>query len=230
MSSISKQSSKPSSWKGLLATLAVLATAGVYCELESGPDGVAEEARPSASIAVEETRDSRSERAAADLAEPRSALEPRRVDLASPSDPTQTEASSSRARREEARAASEKPDGDSSEDPSDDPREDPVAQATKAFAARLEAEPFDAKWAPVAEGLLAEHFPAEGGRTLTAAKCRSSVCRIELAFESEAARDDELGSLTLPWDSVGVFQLDEADSLTLVIYATREPEDLSPRG
>jgi hypothetical protein len=217
--------SNQSSWKGLLATLAVLATAGVYCELESGADGVAEDARPAAATSAA-TRDRTGERTGAD-ALPRAAAESRSVDVARPDEAESTSAPSPRARRAEPRSiSSEGPNGD----PTEAPREDPVARVTRTFAARLEGEPFDAKWAPLAEGLIAEHFPAEDGRTLREAKCRSSVCRIELGFESESARDEELGSLTLPWDSVGVFQLGETDSLTLVIYATREPEDLSPQG
>jgi hypothetical protein len=212
--------SKHSSWKGLLATLAVLATAGVYCELESSPVGDAEEASAPATVAsVAGRRDPKPERAEVAVSVRSPATSPRPTDLEPALGPAPANELPSRARREEP-----------SKEAAEEPREDPVAQVTKAFSARLEAEPFDAKWAPVAEGLIAEHFPAGDGRTLKEARCRSSVCRIELAFESETARDDELGSLTLPWDSVGVFQLDEQDSLTLVIYATREPEDTLPRG
>jgi hypothetical protein len=214
--------SKHSSWKGLLATLAVLATAGVYCELESSPAGVAGEANAPKPVSVASgpsLRDPKPERADVGVSARSPATSPRLADLEPSREPAPARASSPRGRREEPQTEA-----------ADEPREDPVAQATKAFAGRLEAEPFDAKWAPVAEGLIAEHFPAGDGRTLKEARCRSSVCRIELAFESEAARDDEIGSLTLPWDSVGVFQLDDQDSLTLVIYATREPEDMLPRG
>ena len=71
-----------------------------------------------------------------------------------------------------------------------------------------------------------EELMERAGAALAEARCRSSVCRIELAFESEAARDDGVGALSLPWDSVAVFQVDERDPRNLVIYATRQPEDM----
>lgn len=222
--------SNQSSWKGLLATLAVLATAGVYGEIASVNDD-ASEARPQAVASADVmTRDAQREWSAGDgsTTDPRGSSRKEPLRIADPSldssldEPARVE-TPARARR-----ANRSPNTD--ESLKDEPKEDPVAKATQTFAARLEAEPYDAKWAPVAEELISEHFPASDGRRLTEAKCRSSVCRIELAYESEAARDDELGSLTLPWDSVGVFQLDEQDALKLVIYSTRAPEDLRPRG
>jgi len=111
------------------------------------------------------------------------------------------------------------------------PADDPVATAANQLAARLESEPLDARWSSDAEAQLVEHFAAiSGGRAVAEARCRSSVCRIELAFESEAARDEGMGSLSLPWDSVAVFQVDERDPRNLVLYATRQPEDILRRG
>jgi hypothetical protein len=217
--------SKDSLAKVIFAALGIAAAAGVYGELASMPGTTGapavEVARRTAATAGTAERPSplrRSEPSAytAPATDPVEPATPR-VEVSAPS--VRRPASGKRAARpvEEASDAA--------------PAEDPVATAASAFAARLEGEPFDARWSKEAESRLADHFAAlSGDRALPEVRCRTTVCRVELAFESEAARDDGLGSLSLPWDSVAVYQVDESDPRNVILYATRQPEDVLPRG
>jgi len=199
----------------LVAVLAVVAAAGVYGELESSSDvvdqPVARAASGTAGVVAGPGGPAKSEGRGPLPASPSAVALPA-VDAPAP-------AVRSTTARRRARSAGE---GDVNV-----PAEDPVATAANQLAARLESEPLDAGWSSDAEARLVEHFAAiSGGAALAEARCRSSVCRIELAFETEAARDDGVGALSLPWDSVAVFQVDERDPRNLVIYATRQPEDM----
>jgi hypothetical protein len=208
--------------KAVLAALAVVAAAGVYCELESSPDALESESAET-STAVPAAPEARTERSAtapgSPLARPSTISDGPAIGAAELAPPSMRNDSIARRSRRNA------------DEPLDEaPAEDPVATAAGMLAARLESEPFDPKWSRDAEGRLLEHFAGLAGEALAEARCRSSVCRVELAFESEAARDDGLASLTLPWDSVGVYQMDEADPRNLILYTTRQPEDVLPRG
>jgi len=208
--------SKQNLWVALFAILAVVAAAGVYGELESssdvGDDPVARAASGTAAVVAGPGGPAESE-GVVPLPVSTSAVALPAMDAPAP-------AVRSTTARRRTRSAGE---GDVDVVPG----EDPVATAANQLAARLESEPLDARWSSDAEARLVEHFAAiSGGTALAEARCRSSVCRIELAFESEAARDDGVGSLSLPWDSVAVFQVDERDARNLVIYATRQPEDM----
>lgn len=214
--------SKHGSVQSALAIIAIVAAVGAYCELESALDPLerASAVRPSAAASAAAPRDARSEAAPGlPIASSRGAADERAIaapDLVPPL-----------ARSD---AAARKPRRDADERVDEKPAEDPVTTAAGMLAARLESEPFDPKWSRDAESRLLEHFAALAGGAVAEARCRSSVCRLELAFESEAARDDGLAALTLPWDSVGVYQMDEADPRNLILYATRQPEDVLPRG
>lgn len=212
--------------KALLAALGVAAAIGVYAELSSlpGNDEFAAE-RPERG-----TNPGLVERAVTSAPEP---VAPP-FDLAGAASPGSNRGAGADSGLPAPAATSAERAARPPASPGDEvapPSDDPVARAATVLATRLASEPLDTEWAPVAEGLLADHFASsEGSAASIEARCRSSVCRIELAFENEAMRDEGLGSLTLPWDTTGVFHLDERDPLRLVIYATREPEDQAPRG
>jgi hypothetical protein len=220
--------SKESLGKTLLALLAVVAAVGVYGELASTRDVANEPAAQAAASATvaDLAAPAYPTAAAPEASHARAATAVRQpaIDAAERAAPRpRREARSKRTGGVAGEVVEEKVDAA--------PAEDPVAITAGAFAARLAAEPFDARWSSDAESRLVEHFTAvAGGRAQIAARCRSTVCRIDLAFESEAARDDGLGSLSLPWDSVAVFQVDERDPRNLIIHATRRPEDLIAQG
>jgi len=100
-----------------------------------------------------------------------------------------------------------------------------------AFLGRLEGqlaeEAADPAWSTWAEDAInggSAHHDLPGATSITTT-CRTTLCRIEVAFADGANRAQSLESLPslIPWDVQGFFHLDPATN-TVVLYATREGE------
>jgi hypothetical protein len=86
----------------------------------------------------------------------------------------------------------------------------------------------DPAWSLDAERSIHGAFQkvAIAGARLEATACTSKLCRIDVRFDSEAARDDGTTSVTklARWRTSGYVRHDPADPLRLVVYASRTPE------
>lgn len=90
----------------------------------------------------------------------------------------------------------------------------------------------DKEWAKPAMIALGDAFETEAaeGIDLLEADCRSSMCRIRLAFDPSIA-EESFGRLQsiVPWSSEGFFHIDDVDSGEAVLYLSREDHQLPRR-
>ena len=98
------------------------------------------------------------------------------------------------------------------------------------LAGRMKGEATDPHWAAGAQTEInaraAEMIPE--GAALLAAHCRTSLCRLEVGFETLDARDQAFDVLPLlvPWDSDGFVHADTDDPSKVIVYAAREGRTL----
>jgi hypothetical protein len=117
--------------------------------------------------------------------------------------------------------------------------DDPQAMAEKAQAFReaearllqeaFEREPRDRDWAPAAIEQIRKVYSAEDLAGVTVEPdCRSTLCRLDLRFQSagDASRLAQQLSLRVPWPSVGYVQGD-TETLRGVYYLTRQGHELA---
>ena len=87
----------------------------------------------------------------------------------------------------------------------------------------------DKEWAKPAMISLGEAFETEAaeGIDLLEADCRSSMCRIRLAFDPSRA-EESFGRLQtiVPWSGEAFLQIDDMDSGEAVLYLAREDHQL----
>ena len=100
--------------------------------------------------------------------------------------------------------------------------------ARRALEERLDAESFDARGSAWAAAEIEHELELrEFDRThLQASECSTTLCRLEFAFEDEAARDRAIGELPflLPTQGGGDWFVDPAAPLEIVFFANRDDD------
>jgi hypothetical protein len=95
--------------------------------------------------------------------------------------------------------------------------------------AQMASEAVDREWAKAAESgiVSAMAMNAIPGVTVNAVECRSSLCRLAVRLEDQAATGESVQSvqsvvLAIPWDGQRYGYTSAADPKTLVVFASRE--------
>jgi hypothetical protein len=92
-----------------------------------------------------------------------------------------------------------------------------------------EAQAVHVVWSAHAEASIAEHFARIQipGAMLLDTECRTTVCRLEVAFMGDESHDDVLQLLphVIPWSAEGLLHVD-AQTQTVIFYVAREGESL----
>jgi uncharacterized protein YukE len=96
------------------------------------------------------------------------------------------------------------------------------------YVNQFESEAVDPSWAQWAIAEIGNSIETHNlaGSTLVSTDCRSTLCRIEVSFDDQVARDASLGSfpLIVPWDSHGFAYIDEQSGGNAVLFVAREGE------
>jgi hypothetical protein len=102
--------------------------------------------------------------------------------------------------------------------------------AAERAAETHETQEIDVAWSAQAESSINETFHAYKipGAILLDTECRRTVCRIEIAYESEDQRDEVFVNLphVIPWSTSGLMHFDP-ENQTVVFYAAREGMELA---
>lgn len=89
----------------------------------------------------------------------------------------------------------------------------------------LQTELVDKDWARPAADALRQAFEAEAaeGVELLEADCRSSMCRLTLAFDPARAEETFRNlQRMIPWEGEAFFQIEDLDSGEAILYIARE--------
>jgi hypothetical protein len=104
-------------------------------------------------------------------------------------------------------------------------------QATEQVTQTHEAQAVDPTWSTQAQTAIEQSFQKYGAEipeaVLLDTECRTTVCRMEVAFETDSTRDDVLMRLPhmIPWNAHGLLHVDP-QSNTVLFYVAREGERL----
>ena len=113
----------------------------------------------------------------------------------------------------------------------DDTRAAHAEHAATQVTQAHQAQAVDPAWSTQAATLIENGFARYGAAipeaVLLDTECRTTVCRMEVAFESDATRNAVLMHLPqmIPWNSHGLLHVDPKAS-TVVFYVAREGERL----
>ena len=107
--------------------------------------------------------------------------------------------------------------------------EQSLAQVDLIEAAVL-TEEVDEEWGPQAQQTLGDLFENEEmtGMYLLGADCRTSMCRMEVAFDETVSPEKGLGTLAdnAPWQGEGFVRIGLGDDPSVVVYLAREGQSL----
>jgi len=124
---------------------------------------------------------------------------------------------------------------DTTEDASLTTADDGAARAEQAAVQVTQthtAQAVDPTWSAQAETAIAQSFLRHGKEipeaVLLDTECRTTVCRMEVAFENDVTRNQVLLHLPhmIPWNSQGFLHVD-AQTKTVLFYVAREGERLN---
>ena len=89
----------------------------------------------------------------------------------------------------------------------------------------MEVEEVDPDWGPGAEEDIVERFSelAPPEAQLVEARCRATLCRVELGLDPEALDvEDEVVDAVKAWNSNGLYVAESGPDVRIVVYMARE--------